>query len=361
MVGEGIPINPTKVVFCVKHYFEGRHDFGLHTGRLYDTYNPMFQITNFVLIFSLGVGLAAVAVSAQIYRRYRLEYLRAHLEIVACFNLILLLNIVALYIFNLPAESAPAGMKRATGIGLEFFVPLLQILAVYLFLRVIRGMLGKPVTTRIKRLAATFIIGYTVIQALAIAMMPLSDGPRVIGRAVWLSTLAFICVVLVTAIREARAIPDGKKRGAVRNYGLLILGLITLVLLLALLNFTGILNITKYNLITGFLIVVMNALPILYLGWFAERFHERPSIDWSTDEDAAEIFERFGITPREREIVQLICSGKTNREIADELFISLQTVKDHAYRIFRKTGVRNRVQLANLFLKASAFSREENR
>ncbi|MCK4679003.1 MAG: LuxR family transcriptional regulator, partial [Bacteroidales bacterium] len=35
-------------------------------------------------------------------------------------------------------------------------------------------------------------------------------------------------------------------------------------------------------------------------------------------------------------------------EIADALFISLQTVKDHNYNIYLKTGVRNRVELVNM-------------
>jgi DNA-binding NarL/FixJ family response regulator len=60
-------------------------------------------------------------------------------------------------------------------------------------------------------------------------------------------------------------------------------------------------------------------------------------------------FESLGITPREREIILLIREGKTNQEIADELFISLATVKDHNNNLFRKCGVRNRVELANLF------------
>lgn len=49
---------------------------------------------------------------------------------------------------------------------------------------------------------------------------------------------------------------------------------------------------------------------------------------------------------------ELIVGGKTNKEIADELFISLQTVKDHVYRIFKKTNVKNRVHLVNLFLRS---------
>lgn len=53
------------------------------------------------------------------------------------------------------------------------------------------------------------------------------------------------------------------------------------------------------------------------------------------------------MTKREREILELICQGKRNQEIADALFITLQTVKDHNYRIFKKLGVKTRVQAAN--------------
>jgi len=56
---------------------------------------------------------------------------------------------------------------------------------------------------------------------------------------------------------------------------------------------------------------------------------------------------RHGISPREMEVVSLVCRGLTNQEIADRLFISLQTVKDHNRAVFRKAGVRNRVELIN--------------
>ena len=58
--------------------------------------------------------------------------------------------------------------------------------------------------------------------------------------------------------------------------------------------------------------------------------------------------EKYHITKREKEVINLICMGKTNKEIADQLFISVDTVKDHNYKIFQKTGVNNRTQLVKL-------------
>lgn len=57
---------------------------------------------------------------------------------------------------------------------------------------------------------------------------------------------------------------------------------------------------------------------------------------------------KYEISPREAEIILEICKGLTNQNIADKLFISLQTVKDHTHRIYLKTFVKNRTQLANL-------------
>ena len=54
----------------------------------------------------------------------------------------------------------------------------------------------------------------------------------------------------------------------------------------------------------------------------------------------------YGITPREREIVESVCRGMKNKEIAEALSITPGTVKVHLMHIFEKTGVRDRFQLA---------------
>ena len=52
------------------------------------------------------------------------------------------------------------------------------------------------------------------------------------------------------------------------------------------------------------------------------------------------------LTPRERQIVAEVVAGRTNKEIAQELGVSLQTVKHHLTNIFDKVGVHNRLELA---------------
>jgi len=52
------------------------------------------------------------------------------------------------------------------------------------------------------------------------------------------------------------------------------------------------------------------------------------------------------LTPREGQIVAEVVAGRTNKEIAQELCVSLQTVKHHLTNIFDKVGVHNRLELA---------------
>jgi DNA-binding NarL/FixJ family response regulator len=85
------------------------------------------------------------------------------------------------------------------------------------------------------------------------------------------------------------------------------------------------------------------------------------SKDWSADEVAMAVrmvgkgMTVFGrqdegpatpLSDREREVLALIASGATNREIAERLYLSPHTVKEHASALYRKLGVKNRAEAA---------------
>lgn len=55
--------------------------------------------------------------------------------------------------------------------------------------------------------------------------------------------------------------------------------------------------------------------------------------------------DQLGITPRELEILEAIAAGFSNREIAERLFVSENTVKTHAGRLFDKLSARRRTQV----------------
>jgi DNA-binding NarL/FixJ family response regulator len=71
---------------------------------------------------------------------------------------------------------------------------------------------------------------------------------------------------------------------------------------------------------------------------------------WMNDSEHVGAFlqrkEASRLTPREKEVVRLICQGMKNKQIAENLHITQGTVKVHLMHIFEKTGLQDRLALA---------------
>lgn len=63
----------------------------------------------------------------------------------------------------------------------------------------------------------------------------------------------------------------------------------------------------------------------------------------------------LGLTGREHEVMEQVAAGKTNREIAERLFISARTVDRHLARIFEKLSVHSRAAALSTFTRATNY------
>ena len=79
-----------------------------------------------------------------------------------------------------------------------------------------------------------------------------------------------------------------------------------------------------------------------------ERAPSLPTVHKDLEERLNEIAERYSLTRREKEVTGLIYQGKSNKEIAEMLFLSESTVKTHIYNIFRKLEVKNRIEVIRI-------------
>jgi DNA-binding CsgD family transcriptional regulator len=73
---------------------------------------------------------------------------------------------------------------------------------------------------------------------------------------------------------------------------------------------------------------------------------ERPASEDEEGTALTEARDRFGLTDRELEVLELLAEGRTNREIGEALFISRKTASVHVSRILGKLAVRSRVEAA---------------
>jgi ATP/maltotriose-dependent transcriptional regulator MalT len=67
----------------------------------------------------------------------------------------------------------------------------------------------------------------------------------------------------------------------------------------------------------------------------------------------AKAFERSGLSKRELEVLQLMSQGHSNAEIAERLFVSLNTIKTHSSNIFLKLDAKRRTQAIEIAKKLS--------
>jgi DNA-binding CsgD family transcriptional regulator len=80
----------------------------------------------------------------------------------------------------------------------------------------------------------------------------------------------------------------------------------------------------------------------------AQRAGLRDTGGSAADGKAASSERPFGLTARELEVLQLVAAGRSNSEIAEELFISPKTASVHVSNIYGKLGVESRVAAATL-------------
>jgi DNA-binding NarL/FixJ family response regulator len=83
------------------------------------------------------------------------------------------------------------------------------------------------------------------------------------------------------------------------------------------------------------------------IGWTCLRdaiasLARRARLDLGVDDAPPSPADRFGLTARELDVIALVAEGRTNRQIADALFISAKTASVHVSNILGKLGVSNR-------------------
>jgi DNA-binding CsgD family transcriptional regulator len=86
---------------------------------------------------------------------------------------------------------------------------------------------------------------------------------------------------------------------------------------------------------------------VLFLNYFIKKHNAELTTIQSINntQGFSEYLEKVGISKREKEIITLIMKGYSNRKIANQLFISLSTVKTHIKNIFQKLKVESRFEI----------------
>jgi DNA-binding CsgD family transcriptional regulator len=303
-----------------------------------------------VYLYVLAGVIAAITllIAYHLQRDYSPRYLSYYFYYLLLFNManvfIRPIRIMLLEVLNLSGVQA----QKFLAVMLVFISAPMFLLAGYLLTKFAAALVEKPLS-RLFNFFYFFIVGGLLAFKIILTLVFFKTNDSALLEITAYTTdmlyVVYLFAVHGFVISQAAHIKDADKQKAVRAFGIIYF------LCLAVFNLSGyVIANPTVNFILSFAYVLP---PLIFLNRFFKRtYREHPSFP-ADETSTAGIFEKYHISPREQEVIRLIASGKTNKEIADELYVSLQTIKQHTSAIYRKLNVRNRVQLGNFIRNAS--------
>lgn len=304
-----------------------------------------------IALLSIGAGLWAILLVNRMNNVFKLNYLNSYLYYQILLFVFGLYGLLGMAIVDelLKEMEAPDRMVHTIVNFLPYLgVPFL-ITAWYMFIKMSMEMVGKRI--KVSSTILYFILMMVMLLAYGVLIfyyfdIQSSEAKLLSGYAkiifIVVETLAFLLAMYYLYIKGAN-VKEASSKKMILNFANinLVVKIITTILF----------YFSERDSYLGaiYLLVFFSGdlLAIIYLG----NYLNKNFLTTSGSDDLlpySRFISEYNISKREWEIVEKICEGLSNKEISEVLFISLQTVKDHTHNIYKKTGVKNRVQLVNM-------------
>jgi len=300
-----------------------------------------------IIIISLVAGVYGVILLAAIRKKYQFEFLNSFFY----YHLLIIIFGVYGILGNLIVQQILLKFELKTSIieTIAHFFPFLGVpfvlAAWYMLLKFSAEIINRKVSQYVA-------ISYFLITTLAfllygwfIQKLPgdnyASLTQKVIVVFYTIELLINTYVVIILVIHSLKSKTRHRKKFVFR-FAIILASLVVLR--------SASMHFANYNIIIGLYFILLFFAGNLSLIMLSQVHLSMHGSDYEQKTDAAQdLIEKYHISKREKQIIEEICKGKTNQQIADDLFITLQTVKDHTHNIFKKVKVKNRVQLSQLF------------
>lgn len=310
----------------------------------------MNNVANLIHLLSLNLGLVAIILAITLRKRSGYIFLADYNRFLITFNVAILLvhfmeTILRAILTDEVYDANIHDFYVYMIISLGFF----RMYMAWSFLAFAHRVLGKRPPFRVLYILGTF----PAIVATVHFLLP--EGEHILVWANFLSIFGFHLILAISLILPSLWLLRKKEEIRGLNPGMIRPAFLTIILfasaelLLRIGNFfETYIPVFVIMLGVGLVSTTFNLLHILFL----RKVVALPRLDIQLS--PGQLYSKYGITEREKEIIQLICEGRTNKEIGEILFISPITVRDHLSNVYRKTGVRGRTQLAGLFIERPA-------
>ncbi len=308
------------------------------------------QILIITIISSILFGFVALAIAFNMQRKYELNYVKSyfyHQILIFLFGFYGLLGTLTTHYFLANVE-----FQGDFGSLLLAFLPFIgvpfMVAAWYMFIRISFEMIDRKISLKFTLwffviLIVTFLIFGFLVPLIDYFVVDKIDINTHVFLFFVLIEILTLGIVFTNYFIYSNHLKDKHKLKFIKLFAFVNLVLYIISVVMLVLAENNLMFIAAYTM----LYFLKDIIPLLLVNRYLRNNYIHPQN--VVKNDVKQSFdERYGISKRESEIVDEIIQGRTNKEISERLFISLQTVKDHTHNIYLKTGVKNRVQLTNL-------------
>jgi DNA-binding CsgD family transcriptional regulator len=309
------------------------------------------QVLIVTFVFCLALAVASMLISRQLLSTYASPFLRDHFYYLAGFYAFAFYGVWGEILAR--ALLASLDTERAAVEIVAGFLPVLGVpfllVSWVMLIGMACSMFGKPLRGAWYFLHGAVFLALVLGSWLAVRSIQAESGSPVtnlgfIEAAATIGVEAVYFVAFLVLVWRFSAAAVGDRRRVLLTFSVLMFAAFAARSLLA-----GIVLVdVRLGSAALLAFYASNLGPLLYLRANADRVFAPVKAEHASKVDIAQVLDRYGVTKRERQIVEKICLGKTNKQIAAELFISLQTVKDHTHRIYSKIGINSRLQLVQI-------------
>ena len=325
----------------------------------------MIHISIFFEILALIIGSAAILYVYQHYRNYRCSFIKPYILYILIGNLITLRNLFFLYLTE---------NFYQTG-HIEDIIPLISIhiLSSFALIGLIYYRLKITILLREKPfprvLYKTFIMLCIIISIIFLKeiLFPYHTGQVIdlyyngseYGIRLLTRYIVYIEFALTLLTWLELALNAGFKNNQDKRKAIILFSSFYLIIF-PISFFPFFSQLSHYIIMIPIHSVLRNIVPFIWLRFFFVKYYLGGQVFHDKKEILPAFAETHSITGREEEIIGLIIQGKSNKEIMNILDLSLNTVRNHIYHIYRKLGINSRTQLFKLILEYSEKNKPDN-
>jgi DNA-binding CsgD family transcriptional regulator len=312
----------------------------------------MGHLSLILIILAFGLGTAASSHAILFYNRFPIQYLKLHSALLILLNTVVFLGLLFNYMqINLMDQSF---LNAANVFYYSYYLVLsvLTVFILYVFIELVLTLFKKNWPKKWRILYWIYFTGLILGQ---IVYSILNPEPEEISQYAFLLlaiALSFflVCYVLVFLLYfRSKGFKTSAQRRLIQSFSLFLFLIFTVSFWLDAFQIFEVVTLEQYLLYKSAVIYVLNVVSLVKLKGFVKTIFPQEMSPVGTDAFTERLFQKYKLTQRERQVVRLICCGKSGKDIENELFLSPHTIKEYIYRIYKKTGVKNRVQMVNLF------------